>query len=80
MAANQTYSLMCHYVGIKFCEVIELPRAEVTQDRQGQVQTMNREQHLLTDSNTLTTIITITLGDQKSLTVQPAIREHKYQQ
>lgn len=69
---------MCHYVSIKFCEVIELPRAEITQDWQCQVQTMNREQHLLTDRNTLPTIITITLGDQKSLTVQPAIGEHKY--
>jgi hypothetical protein len=67
---------MCHYVGIKFCEVIELPWAEVTQDWQGQVQTMNREQHVLTDGDTLTIIITnitIILGDQKSLILQPAI-------
>jgi hypothetical protein len=75
--ANQPYSLMCHYVGIEFCEVIKLPWAEVTQDRQGQVQTVNREQRLLADSNTFSTIITTTLG--KSLTVQPATRGHKYQ-
>jgi hypothetical protein len=35
---------------------------------------MNREQRHLTDSNTLTviTVITVTLGDHKSLAVQPA--------